>query len=269
MSVPLLDLLEIPRADLRRLPSSWRVCVVSPHLDDAVFSVGATIYELVQAGLDVTVATVLAGDPSALTTLDAPAARAGFTSSAEEAQIRRAEDVRACALLGAKVHWGDLSGLSDSPASAEAVIGVLQPLFARTDLVLTPGFPLRHQHHALVAAAVDQLGSAGPVYARYVEQPYASWEVLNRHRLVEITRGSPTARRGFPEDQDVRCLRTSISVRSYRQKVLAMNCYASQLRILRRFPRTRILGHEALVGGERIAWPRTIAAEIVSTRGAS
>lgn len=39
------------------------VVAVSPHLDDAVMSVGATLHALARAGNEVIVATVFAGDP--------------------------------------------------------------------------------------------------------------------------------------------------------------------------------------------------------------
>src|SRR5207244_2118642 len=81
------------------------VVVISPHLDDAIFSLGAAIAQTVRSGGDVTVLTVFAGDPSS----SAPAgnwdARAGFATVGEAAHARRREDERACAHVGAIPVW--------------------------------------------------------------------------------------------------------------------------------------------------------------------
>ncbi len=78
---------------------------LSPHLDDAVLSCGGTIHQLTQRGQDVTILTVMAGDPPD----PLPASpivrelhsrwQAGETPVA----VRRQEDSAAAQVLGAKV----------------------------------------------------------------------------------------------------------------------------------------------------------------------
>lgn len=79
------------------------IVVLSPHLDDAVFSSGARIARMVEQGTRVVVATVFAGSPTEQLT---PAARAfhrhaGEREDADLTSLRRAEDSMALARLGA------------------------------------------------------------------------------------------------------------------------------------------------------------------------
>jgi LmbE family N-acetylglucosaminyl deacetylase len=81
---------------------------LSPHLDDAILSCGATIHQLVAQGEAVTILTIMAGDPPEPLP-DTPIIadlhqrwQAGYQPVA----VRRAEDARACAQLGASaIHW--------------------------------------------------------------------------------------------------------------------------------------------------------------------
>jgi LmbE family N-acetylglucosaminyl deacetylase len=78
-----------------------RAFVLSPHLDDAIFSLGAGIACAARGGADITVLTVLAGNPES----DAPPGNwdrvAGFGTEGEASRARAEEDRQACALLGA------------------------------------------------------------------------------------------------------------------------------------------------------------------------
>ncbi|MFL5980509.1 MAG: PIG-L family deacetylase, partial [Gaiellaceae bacterium] len=79
--------------------------MLSPHIDDAVLSVGAYMHEQARGGTDVRVLTVFANDP---TMGDPPGAwdlLCGFASAAAAARARRAEDARACAIVGAAPQW--------------------------------------------------------------------------------------------------------------------------------------------------------------------
>jgi LmbE family N-acetylglucosaminyl deacetylase len=79
---------------------------LSPHLDDAVFSAGGLIYEQVHEGIPVEIWTIMAGCPPQPEDVS-PYAQVlhmewGFSSAAETARGRRAEDTKAAAILGAK-----------------------------------------------------------------------------------------------------------------------------------------------------------------------
>jgi len=215
-----------------------RVLVVSPHLDDAAFSLGATIAGATRAGAEVTVLTVFAGDPDS----EAPAAWwdriAGFDTLGEAARARREEDARACAAVGAaqaSLPFNDASYEEERDedrvwtAVAEAVDGA--------EAVLVPGCPLAHVDHAWLHDLVRRRPLPGPErLGLYVEQPY-------RWRRA----GQPLA--AGPAWQRVRGSRAD-----RRAKRRAVEAYASQLPLFGIQPRRRIALHEALQGGETLAW---------------
>jgi LmbE family N-acetylglucosaminyl deacetylase len=82
---------------------------ISPHLDDAVLSAGGLIYEQTRAGLDVEIWTFMCGfPPSEELSLFAQVLHYqwGISSASEVVTARRAEDVRAANIVGAKtVHF--------------------------------------------------------------------------------------------------------------------------------------------------------------------
>lgn len=76
---------------------------LSPHLDDAVLSCGAFIYQLVQQGQQVLVMTVMAGDPPAHPP-DTPLTRdlhQRWAAGDSPIEARRTEDREALSVLGA------------------------------------------------------------------------------------------------------------------------------------------------------------------------
>jgi LmbE family N-acetylglucosaminyl deacetylase len=85
-----------------------RVLAVSPHLDDATFSVGGTLAALAGAGHEVTVLTCLTAsvpDPTGFAL--ACQLDKGLPPDVEYMALRRAEDAAAMAVLGARaVHLG-------------------------------------------------------------------------------------------------------------------------------------------------------------------
>ncbi|MEP7202471.1 MAG: PIG-L family deacetylase [Ilumatobacteraceae bacterium] len=150
------------------------VAVISPHLDDAVLSVGATIHNLTQRGDDVEVITLFAGDPArpgAPSYWDKPRRAA---TSADVIRERRAEDQQACDLLGVKPVW--------LPFDEEAVLAkrdpdamwdTLGPLLQTASLVMLPGWPLDHADHRYATTLVlDRLPKHQPVMF-YGELPTA------------------------------------------------------------------------------------------------
>jgi LmbE family N-acetylglucosaminyl deacetylase len=156
-------------------PSS--VLVVSPHLDDAVFSLGAAMHRMARRGRRVQVVTVMAGDPASATPAGPWDRRAGFATAGEAARSRREEDRRACSLLGVRPLWlsfpdeqyrQDLDG--------QEVWGQLAPLAAEAAEVFVPGFPLTNPGHRWTAELVLENAPPDAAVALYAEQPYATWE---------------------------------------------------------------------------------------------
>ena len=82
-----------------------RVVVISPHLDDAALSCGATIARITSAGGEVSVLTVLAGDPEDTSAAGCWDAACGFETAGEAARKRRLEDSRGCEIVGAEPEW--------------------------------------------------------------------------------------------------------------------------------------------------------------------
>jgi LmbE family N-acetylglucosaminyl deacetylase len=167
---------------------------ISPHFDDAVLSCGGVIYQQTSQGDEVVVITVCAGDSKEFP-------RSTFAVELEErwetgplaVDIRREEDKRACAILGAGIiHlpvpdaiYRTSSEGDPYYASEESIIGKLHP--SETELVDELALMLEracsqfsiiyapigyggHVDHRLTRKAVDQLGK-GIWY--YQDFPYA------------------------------------------------------------------------------------------------
>lgn len=225
--------------------------VVSPHLDDAVLSLGAWIARAVRNGSQVTVLTALACDPAS----DAPAkgwdARAGFSTEGEAARARRAEDADACAVLGATPEWLPFGSVDFvRHGSDDDVRARVLEITKRADAVLLPGSPLTHPDHEWLA----RLFTAPPLlHSRlgfYAEQPYTArtggrpslpaWlvDALHERPVFELLR---------PDGKDVLA------------KLRAIACYRSQLPLLRLESGLRLRLHRHLLGekragGEAVAW---------------
>ena len=215
----------------RRAELGGRVVVISPHLDDAVLSLGAGISWAARHEADVTVLTVLAGDPASTEPAGAWDRRAGFASAGEAARVRRLEDERACELLRAQPVWLPFSdhqygrgGTDDEIRAAvlEAVAGAH---------VLLPGFPLAHDDHAWLHRLLDGAFPADRVEL-YAEQPYAAWSEESRPAGWRPVRAGPI---------------------DWQRKLRACRAYRSQLSLLGGGVLAAILRHELRAGGESLA----------------
>jgi len=87
-----------------------RYIYISPHLDDAVLSAGGLIYDQTRAGMEVEIWTFMCGFPS--TEELSPFAQVlhhqwGIPAAAEVVTARRAEDVNAATIIGAKTFHFD------------------------------------------------------------------------------------------------------------------------------------------------------------------
>ncbi|HET8643434.1 MAG TPA: PIG-L family deacetylase, partial [Pseudonocardiaceae bacterium] len=79
---------------------SGRLLVVSPHLDDAVMSVGATVAEAVEFGCHVEICTVFAGQPQPPLSGVATRFHAECGLGDDAITRRRSEDIAAVGMLG-------------------------------------------------------------------------------------------------------------------------------------------------------------------------
>ena len=149
-----------------------KVLAVSPHLDDAAFSVGATLAALVDAGHDVTVLTVFTGSVASPTGFAlACQTDKGLGPDVDYMALRRAEDRAAQAVLGTGVlhlplleapHRGyhSAAGLFAGAHPADEVWrAVREALEGHTaDLWLAPQGIGAHVDHEHVVRAVAGLG---------------------------------------------------------------------------------------------------------------
>jgi LmbE family N-acetylglucosaminyl deacetylase len=219
-----------------------RVAVVSPHLDDAVLSVGAAIAFAARRGASVDVVTVLAGDPDARDL--GPSSwdeAAGFPTAAAAASARRDEDRAACELLGAQPVWlpvWDRDYGRERPE--DAVRAELESALADAGTVLLPGWPLWHDDHRWVARLARAAAPAGARLGAYLEQPYAMWELRPTGVLpTEGAEGWRRLRAGF---------------RDRRTKSRAARAYVTQLPLLGEDVERHVQIWQARRGGEHVAW---------------
>ncbi len=191
------------------LPSSYDITnhmhwiYLSPHTDDAVLSCGGLIYEQAQAGDTVEVWTFFTADPppGSLLSPFAQELHARWGGGLQAYVVRRAEDMEACARLGAVPRHFDLPEcIYRRLPGGEPVIHARDDLFrpyqpGEQPLVETIAALLRqeapaparlvcpltaggHVDHRLVRAAAESVREGLWYYADY---PYAAQEEFGFH----------------------------------------------------------------------------------------
>jgi LmbE family N-acetylglucosaminyl deacetylase len=209
--------------------------VVSPHLDDGVLSLGASMASWARRGAVVELLTVLACDPASEAAAGGWDRRGGFETEGESARARREEDRRACAVIGATPVWlpygsVDYERHGEEHEVRDAVFHALDG----ADTVVVPGLPLTHPDHAWLAQVVDAGGLEQPRVGRYAEQPYT------------LRVGVDPAGAGFD--------RASVGIGDRVAKWRAIRCYASQLPLLGMRGSLRRGPHRYAAASEWIAW---------------
>jgi LmbE family N-acetylglucosaminyl deacetylase len=209
--------------DLDPIELGRRLIVLSPHLDDAVFSLGATIARAARDGVQVTVLTVFGGDPDSSARAGDWDRQAGFATEGEAAARRRREDGRACSILSATPLWQPFPDEQYEGRPNDAHLAdVLERTLRNADTVLVPGSPLKHPDHRCLAELIFEAACFTGRIGLYVEQPYALWEdrVGLPEQLRDLTPG-PVKWRG-----------TRVGYRELVLKMLACRAYTSQLALM-------------------------------------
>jgi LmbE family N-acetylglucosaminyl deacetylase len=143
------------------------VILISPHLDDGVFS----CFEMLRQGA--TLVTICAGIPSEDTPPSQFDQRAGFTSAADAMHARRLEDLAAAEVVGFKaIHLDYL----DTSYGGNDLAGGVEEAFAlasRRETIYGP-LGLRHPDHQTIASAFRSQSRKhyGEAWV-YEELPYA------------------------------------------------------------------------------------------------
>ncbi len=225
------------------------IAVLSPHLDDAVLSIGGAISAAARGGAAVTVVTVLAGDPASTAAAGDWDRGCGFRTAGEAAHARRTEDLQACRLLGAEPFWLPFPDQQYGRPHDREVWVALEPVVREADTVLVPGFPLAHSDHRWLTDLVWSRRMPHQAVGLYVEQPYA---IQHRHPPSPLT----SCERYNLNQQW--CI-LPIHPVDRRRKIKASLAYRSQMQYMAgRWPRSllawRIARYEARRGGEAVAW---------------
>jgi LmbE family N-acetylglucosaminyl deacetylase len=153
--------------------SGKRIVVVSPHSDDGVLSLGASMRSWARSAQRVELLTVLALDPGSSAPTTGWDRRAGFASEGEAARARREEDRVACAVLGVTPRWLPFGSVDfERHGDDGAVWGAVAEVVDGAHAVLVPGSPLTHPDHAWLNGLLSTNVPAG-VLGLYAEQPYA------------------------------------------------------------------------------------------------
>lgn len=220
--------------------SAGRVLVVSPHLDDAAMSVGATLHALGGDGTVVEVLTLFAGDPTGELSDAAKHFHdlCGHPHDRSALAARRGEDRVAMEILGAHHHHGGFldavyrtndhgewlcqhdramfaEDLPPEPQVVEDLFEVICRAAHRADLILTcaaNGGHVDHKHTYSAAVAAAQTARV----------PLLAWEDLPYAIGLEPTPPKP----GLPP------LHVAVGSDDWREKCRAVAAYRSQVAML-------------------------------------
>lgn len=218
------------------------VTVISPHLDDAVFSCGG----LIAAARGARVVTVFAGVPPAGVAAPDWDRAAGFDSAEQAMLARRREDNRALGMLGAQPVWLDFwdrqYGRRHTPR--EIADSLQRVLLTQTDGMVAAPLGLFHSDHVLAHDACRLLMHEAQARA-------SAWAAL----LVPPARGQAAPplpvqwlyyedaiyrrRPGVLQQRLAECLRAGLHAtpvnlpvnQQLAQKSYAVNAYQSQVQM--------------------------------------
>ncbi|HVW53537.1 MAG TPA: PIG-L family deacetylase [Trinickia sp.] len=216
---------------MRTRPSSLRqdaapCLVISPHLDDAVFSCGM----LLASRPGTVVCTVFCGEPTP--PMHTPwDSSAGHRDSSEAMRARIAEDERALAILDARairLPFLD-SQYGGTPSAQEIASGLADVWLHLGTPPLVAPLGLHHSDHVLVGEACAMLAQRQrmPALIAYEDAPYRAMRGVSKLRYEML------AARGWRVEQTVRLgdgEPSSPRAGAANAKWRAVHAYRSQLR---------------------------------------
>lgn len=253
------------------LADAYDAIYLAPHLDDVALSCGGQIASRTRAGQRVLIVTVMAGDPPTDVENDyIRSLHARWELGRDAAAQRRAEDIAACAILGADYLHGSIPDciyrlnpadgmpiyLSDDdifgdvhPAEQPLVAAIAQLLQAlpATRQWCAPLTVGHHVDHLLVAEAARR--AVGDSLLFYEDYPYAQ----QPGKLTEVIGEPPTGWRATT---------IALSASDLDARIEAILAFRSQISTFftdRADLERQVKGYVASVGGERL-WRRTALA---------
>jgi LmbE family N-acetylglucosaminyl deacetylase len=164
------------------------IVVLSPHSDDGVLSLGASMARWARSGRHVELLTVFALDPASNAPTGGWDRRAGFLTEGDAAHARQEEDRVACSILGVRPRWlpfgsVDYERHGDEVEVWEAVRSAVEG----AAVVLVPGSPLSHPDHAWLNGLVVERAAPVPLtVVRYAEQPYTFRERASPFERLDV-----------------------------------------------------------------------------------
>lgn len=204
-----------------------KVVVISPHLDDAVMSVGATMHRAARRGAEVVLVTVFAGDVHDAGRASYWDARRGVENKAAVLEARRREDTAAAATLGARSVWLPFDdGAYVSKRDPDAIWAAVAPHLEGADAVLLPGWPLTHPDHRFASMLIVQRASAGLPLLFFAEMPYGAHPVAMAKGLI---RGRRSALLTHAYGGVLEWRRSPVTKDDFAAKQAAVRCYAGEL----------------------------------------
>jgi len=251
--------------------SNYNAIYLSPHLDDVALSCGGQIFQRTQAGEQVLIVSVTAGDPmeTAVSTY-AQSLHNRWELISDSVAGRRAEDMVACRRLGADfLHWDILDCIyrtdekSGTPfyESDEELFGTvhatdktqllahltqrMQQLPATQELVVPLGIG-NHVDHQLIRIVAEAVFSQNVIYY-YEDYPYAQ----SPDALVTVI---PDDKHGW------QCKLIPLSMNDIEARISAIIAFNSQLSTFftnRADLDQQVKSFISRVGGERIWYKRS------------
>lgn len=199
--------------------------VLSPHFDDAAYSVGGYMMHAASEGVPVTMLTVFGGTPAAEDMLTHYDAQCGFSCAAHAMGVRAHEDDCAAAVMRVDTWHGDALdqqyGETD-PVARERAFNAAWSYLNSTETLLAP-LGIRHADHVYVSDQVlgsymDGDSGRGREVLLYEELPYRVQHPEDTaDRLIYLRN------RGWKLEAQ------PVKPADLARKIAAVGCYASQL----------------------------------------